>query len=81
MTTTIAEDNAGITKELATGKFTDQMLADMRALIGTELRTDACVNNEYATRTGDPALLRRHRRRQPVVDRRGLRGKRRRTAR
>jgi acyl dehydratase len=37
-------------KELATGKFTDEMLADMRALIGTELRTDACVNNEYATR-------------------------------
>ena len=40
----------GITKELATGKFTDEMLADMRALIGTELRTEACVNNEYATR-------------------------------
>lgn len=41
---------AGITKELARGKFTDEMLADMRALIGTELRTDACLNNEYATR-------------------------------
>jgi acyl dehydratase len=40
----------GIGKELATGKFTDEMLAKMRALIGTELRTDACVNNEYATR-------------------------------
>jgi acyl dehydratase len=39
-----------ITKELATGKFTDKMLADMRALIGTELRTEACLNNEYATR-------------------------------
>ena len=39
-----------ITRELAQGKFTDKMLADMRALIGTELRTDACVNNEYATR-------------------------------
>jgi acyl dehydratase len=26
------------------------MLAEMRALIGTELRTDACVNNEFATR-------------------------------
>ena len=50
MTATIKEDSAGITKELATGKFTDEMLADMRALIGTELRTDACVNNEYATR-------------------------------
>jgi len=45
----------GITKELATGKFTDQMLADMRALVGTELRTEASINNEYATRT---AILR-----------------------
>jgi acyl dehydratase len=43
-------DPAVITKELAKGKFTDEMLAEMRALIGTELRTDACVNNEYATR-------------------------------
>ncbi|MGW1027850.1 FAS1-like dehydratase domain-containing protein [Streptomyces sp. NPDC002577] len=50
MTTTETEKNAGITKELATGKFTDEMLDGMRALIGTELRTDACVNNEYATR-------------------------------
>ena len=40
----------GIDAELARGKFTDEMLAEMRALIGTELRTDACVNNEYATR-------------------------------
>jgi acyl dehydratase len=48
MTTTA--DSGAIGKELASGKFTDQMLADMRALIGTELRTDACVNNEYATR-------------------------------
>lgn len=39
-----------ITNELARGKFTDEMLANMRALIGTDLRTDACVNNEYATR-------------------------------
>src|SRR5712664_4042177 len=39
-----------ITSELATGRFTDDMLEGMRALIGTELRTDACVNNEYATR-------------------------------
>jgi acyl dehydratase len=39
-----------ISKELALGKFTEQMLADMRALIGTELRTESCVNNEYATR-------------------------------
>ena len=36
--------------ELAKGKFTEEMLAEMRALIGTELRTDLCVNNEYATR-------------------------------
>ena len=41
---------ADITTELARGKFTDAMLADMRALIGTELRTESCVNNEYATR-------------------------------
>lgn len=39
-----------ITTELAKGKFTDEMLANMRALIGTDLRTDSCVNNEYATR-------------------------------
>ncbi|MCT9137573.1 FAS1-like dehydratase domain-containing protein [Streptomyces violarus] len=53
MTTTDTEktdQNAGIGKELATGRFTDEMLDGMRALIGTELRTDACVNNEYATR-------------------------------
>ena len=55
MTATITQDNAGITNELATGKFTDKMLADMRALIGTELRTEASINNEYATRT---AILR-----------------------
>lgn len=41
---------AGITAELAKGKFTDAMLDEMRALIGTELRTEACLNNEYATR-------------------------------
>ena len=43
-------ESAGITKELAKGKFTEEMLAKMRALIGTELRTEACLNNEYATR-------------------------------
>jgi acyl dehydratase len=43
-------DPAGITQELATGKFTAQMLDDMRALIGTELRTEASINNEIATR-------------------------------
>jgi len=43
-------DSAGITKELARATFTDEMLARMRSLIGTELRTDDCVNNEYATR-------------------------------
>ncbi|MEU9779829.1 MaoC family dehydratase N-terminal domain-containing protein [Streptomyces phaeochromogenes] len=50
MTTTETPQDAGIGKELATGRFTDEMLAGMRELIGTELRTDACVNNEYATR-------------------------------
>lgn len=39
-----------ISNELARGKFTDEMLQEMRALAGTELRTEACVNNEYATR-------------------------------
>jgi acyl dehydratase len=48
--TTSTGEQASFGKELATGTFTDEMLADMRALIGTELRTDACVNNEYATR-------------------------------
>ena len=44
------ESAAEISGELARGKFTDEMLAEMRALIGTELRTEASVNNEYATR-------------------------------
>jgi acyl dehydratase len=44
------EESAGITKELARGRFTDEMLAEMRALIGTELRTEQSVNNEYAMR-------------------------------
>lgn len=44
------KNDSSITKELAKGKFTDKMLDDMRALIGTELRTEACLNNEYATR-------------------------------
>jgi len=49
---TETSDNQGreISRELATGRFTDKMLADMRALIGTELRTEPCTNNEYATR-------------------------------
>ncbi|MYW96208.1 acyl dehydratase [Amycolatopsis rubida] len=50
MTTTETSQDAGFGKELATGKFTDEMLTKMRNLIGTELRTEACVNNEYATR-------------------------------
>jgi acyl dehydratase len=41
---------AEITTELAKGKFTEEMLANMRALIGTDLRTESCVNNEYATK-------------------------------
>jgi len=39
-----------ISNELARGKFTEEMLEEMRALAGTELRTESCVNNEYATR-------------------------------
>lgn len=55
MTDTVKDSSKAISVELATGKFTDKMLADMRALIGTELRTGASINNEYATRT---AILR-----------------------
>jgi acyl dehydratase len=44
------QDPGVIDKELARARFTDEMLAEMRALIGTELRTDLSVNNEYATR-------------------------------
>lgn len=39
-----------ITQELAKATLSEKMLQDMRNLIGTELRTDHCVNNEYATR-------------------------------
>jgi acyl dehydratase len=49
-TTETSQTDGGFGRELATGKFTDEMLTRMRNLIGTELRTDACVNNEYATR-------------------------------
>jgi len=45
-----ADNAAEISNELARGKFTDEMLQEMRALAGTELRTEACVNNEYATK-------------------------------
>ena len=41
----VMNDSAGVTNELARGTFTDEMLAEMRSLIGLELRTDACVNN------------------------------------
>ena len=70
-----------ITRELARGKFTDEMLAEMRALIGTELRTDACVNNEYATRLAILRFCGGNRRRQPALDRSGLCGDDRRTER
>ncbi|MCQ4124833.1 MaoC family dehydratase N-terminal domain-containing protein [Rhodococcus erythropolis] len=46
--TQTAEPEIG--KSLAEGKFTNEMLEKMRALIGTELRTAGSVNNEYATR-------------------------------
>ena len=36
-----AAESVDITRELARGKFTDEMLNDMRARIGLELRTDA----------------------------------------
>jgi acyl dehydratase len=44
------DKSTDITRELARGKFTDEMLSEMRARIGLELRTDGCVNNEDATR-------------------------------
>jgi acyl dehydratase len=46
----VQQDPAVIDNALARGRFTDEMLAEMRALIGTELRTELSVNNEYATR-------------------------------
>ena len=39
-----------ITKELARGTFTDELLENMRSRIGTEIRTDGCINNEVADR-------------------------------
>ncbi|WP_249019835.1 MaoC family dehydratase N-terminal domain-containing protein [Conexibacter sp. S30A1] len=48
---TASKDDLGVIEsELARGRFTDEMLAEMRALIGTELRTELSVNNEYADR-------------------------------
>jgi acyl dehydratase len=41
---------AAFERRLATARFTDEMLAEMRALTGTELRTAGSVNNEYADR-------------------------------
>jgi acyl dehydratase len=43
-------ESTSISRELARGKFTDEMLENMRALIGTPLRTASCLNNEWATR-------------------------------
>lgn len=50
MAETIRQDPGAIGNELARARFTDEMLSHMRALIGTELRTEVSVNNEYATR-------------------------------
>ena len=47
---TQTDDASGITRKLATARFTDEMLANMRALIGTELRTAGAINNEFADR-------------------------------
>lgn len=43
-------EQSKITTELAQAKFTDEMMDYMRSMIGSELRTDGCVNNEFATR-------------------------------
>jgi acyl dehydratase len=48
--TTSNQDPNVIDSELARATFTDEMLDGMRALIGTELRTEQFVNHEYATR-------------------------------
>lgn len=45
-----AAESVKFEKELARAQFTDEMLAEMRALIGTKLRTEGSVNNEYADR-------------------------------
>jgi acyl dehydratase len=50
MTEATTQDPGAIGSELARARFTDEMLSHMRALIGTELRTEVSVNNEYATR-------------------------------
>jgi acyl dehydratase len=50
MTEALRQDAGVIDNELARARFTDEMLSHMRALIGTELRTEVSVNNEYATR-------------------------------
>jgi len=42
--------DADITNELARGTFTDDLLANMRSRIGTEIRTEGCINNEVADR-------------------------------
>jgi acyl dehydratase len=44
------QSSTEIRGELAAARFTDEMLDEMRALIGTELRTAGSVNNEYADR-------------------------------
>src|SRR4249920_3550228 len=46
----MTDQSSDITGELARGKFTEEMLSNMRSYIGTELRTESCVNNEDATR-------------------------------
>jgi acyl dehydratase len=48
--TTETAEPVKISTELASARFTDEMLDNMRALIGTSLRTAQSVNNEYATR-------------------------------
>jgi acyl dehydratase len=45
-------ESVGITRELARGKFTDEMLQNMRNLMGKELRYESCQNADSATRFG-----------------------------
>ncbi|MHB8695715.1 MAG: FAS1-like dehydratase domain-containing protein [Solirubrobacteraceae bacterium] len=50
MTPETTQDASTISRELAQARFTDELLQEMRDLIGTELRTASSVNNEDATR-------------------------------
>ena len=47
----MSAESKEISSELATARFTDEMLDHMRSMIGTELRIEGSINNEEVTRT------------------------------